>query len=178
MRKPCSPRWVTTVLRSSSESASLKRWSVSGKCWPMSPRPAAPSSASMIACVRTSASEWPARPSSCGMSTPPRISGRPGSKRWLSTPRPVRITSSPASPVLAEASHSTDRLQAPLPALEDAQLGDPELAEQLDRLVVAVPEVVGTMGVARERDRQAGVDDHLEEAAGRVDLPDGLAQAG
>src|SRR4051794_19227857 len=135
----------------------------------MSPIPAAPSSASMIACVRTSASEWPARPSSCGMSTPPRISGRPGSKRWLSTPRPVVITRAPRSP---------DRLEAPLAGLEHAQLGDAELAEQLDRVVVAEAEVVRDVGVAGQGDRAAGVHDHLEEAASGVDLPHGLAQPG
>src|SRR4051794_36035574 len=132
----------------------------------MSSRPAAPSRASMTACVRTSASEWPASPSSCGMSTPPRMSGRPGSNRWLSTPMPVRITWSP------------DGLQAPLAPLEDAQLGDPDLAQQLDRLVVAEAEVVGGVGVAGQGDRAARLDDQLEEAAGGVDLADRLAQAG
>jgi hypothetical protein len=48
---------------------------------PMSPSPAAPSSASMTAWVRTSASEWPASPRSCSMRTPPRTSARPASSR-------------------------------------------------------------------------------------------------
>ena len=54
------------------------------------PSAAAPSRASITAWVRTSASEWPARPSSCGMSTPPRISGRPVANACVSIPRPVR----------------------------------------------------------------------------------------
>ena len=45
---------------------------------PMSPSAAAPSRASVMAWARTSASEWPSRPNSQGMVTPPRISGRPG----------------------------------------------------------------------------------------------------
>jgi len=45
-------------------SMSLKSSAVSGKCSPMSPRPAAPSSASHTACSSTSASECPASPRS------------------------------------------------------------------------------------------------------------------
>ena len=41
----------------------------------MSPSAAAPSSASVMACERMSASEWPSRPNSLGIVTPPRISG-------------------------------------------------------------------------------------------------------
>ena len=47
---------------STTESAPRNCGSVSGKCRPMSPRPAAPSSASVMACSSTSASEWPSRP--------------------------------------------------------------------------------------------------------------------
>ena len=46
----------------------------------MSPRPAAPSRASVTACSTTSASLWPARPRGCSMRTPPRISGRPSAE--------------------------------------------------------------------------------------------------
>ena len=49
-----------------------------GKCMPISPSAAAPRIASVMACARTSASEWPSRPNSHGTVTPPRISGRPG----------------------------------------------------------------------------------------------------
>jgi hypothetical protein len=49
------------------ESAPANIGSVSGKCLPMSPSAAAPSSASMMACSSTSASEWPSRPRRCGM---------------------------------------------------------------------------------------------------------------
>ena len=43
------------------EAAPFQRGSVSGKCWPMSPSPIAPSSASVRACRATSASEWPCK---------------------------------------------------------------------------------------------------------------------
>src|SRR5918997_2948985 len=59
----------------------------------MSSRPAAPRRASVMAWARTSASEWPVRPLSEGISTPPRTSLRPASgaaKAWASTPRPTR----------------------------------------------------------------------------------------
>ena len=68
-------RSATTSRSSSSESASRQRSSVSGKCSPMSPSPAAPSSASITAWVSTSASEWPVEPAlAAAISTPPRIS--------------------------------------------------------------------------------------------------------
>src|ERR1700683_3646348 len=66
--------------------------SVSGKCIPISPRAAAPSRASVIACKRISASEWPSSPNSLGIVTPPRISARPGAIRCESQPRPTRIS--------------------------------------------------------------------------------------
>src|SRR5512143_48869 len=65
--------------------------SESGKCLPMSPRPAAPRSASQTACRRTLASEWPRSPCSAGMSTPPTMSLRPAVKRCTSKPVPIRI---------------------------------------------------------------------------------------
>ena len=55
---------------------------------PMSPSAAAPSSASVMACSRMSASECPSSPNSEGIVTPPRISGRPGAMRCTSQPRP------------------------------------------------------------------------------------------
>ena len=80
--KPCSSRNTHTWDSRSSESASRQRSSVSGKCWPMSPSPAAPSSASITAWVSASASEWPASPRSApGTSTPPSTSRRPASRR-------------------------------------------------------------------------------------------------
>src|SRR5882724_5933387 len=73
-----APRTFAATSRSSARlSASLYFGSVSGKCRPMSPSPAAPRSASHTAWTRTSASECPARPFSKGMSTPPMISLRP-----------------------------------------------------------------------------------------------------
>ena len=65
------PRSMRATSRSMSiESAPCQRSSVSGKCWPMSPRPAAPSRASATAWATTSASLWPARPRSPGNSHP------------------------------------------------------------------------------------------------------------
>ena len=55
-----------------------------GKCWPISPSAAAPSTASITAWASTSASEWPSRPFSKGISTPPRISLRPSTRRCTS----------------------------------------------------------------------------------------------
>ncbi len=53
--------------------------SVSGKCWPMSPRAAAPSMASATAWATTSPSLCPARPVAPSMATPPSTRGRRGS---------------------------------------------------------------------------------------------------
>src|ERR671917_1339140 len=66
----------------------------------MSSRPAAPSRASATAWARTSESEWPMRPLSKGISTPPRMSSRPApAKAWASTPRPTRkVIPGPGSP--------------------------------------------------------------------------------
>ena len=101
-----------------------------------------------------------------GISTPPRISGRPSSKRGVSMPIPVRI----GQPI------GSSRRSA---ALEDAQLADPTLLEQLERVVVAVAEVVGDVGVAGERDRQPGVERRPRGSArDGVDLADRLAQPG
>src|SRR6185503_6960810 len=55
----------------------------------MSPAPAAPSNASVIACSTASASEWPERPPVSLMRTPPRIRGRVASKGWTSIPWPI-----------------------------------------------------------------------------------------
>src|ERR1700694_3867664 len=62
-----------------------------GNNLPMSPRPAAPSSASITACVSTSASEWPSSPVGWPMETPPRMRSRPALKRWTSYPMPTFI---------------------------------------------------------------------------------------
>src|SRR3954447_26830872 len=56
----------------------------------MSPRFAAPSTASISAWATTSPSEWPARPGSPGNSTPPRTSGFAPLKPCASTPIPTR----------------------------------------------------------------------------------------
>src|SRR6266542_961517 len=81
-----------TVRRRSVLRAPRQRGSVDGKCEPMSPWPVAPSRASISACTAASPSEWPARPRSCGMCTPPSHSGTPCSKAWTSMPLPTLIT--------------------------------------------------------------------------------------
>ncbi len=61
-RNFCAASFAATSRSSMRLSISEYFASVSGKCRPMSPRPAAPSSASQIACSSTSASECPSRP--------------------------------------------------------------------------------------------------------------------
>src|SRR6185369_11140612 len=55
----------------------------------MSPSARAPRSASVIECVRASASECPSAPTSDSISMPPRISLRPGTSLWMSEPKPI-----------------------------------------------------------------------------------------
>src|SRR5208337_3277516 len=64
--------------------------SLSGKCVPISPSPAAPNSASQSACATTSPSECPTGPFSHGTSIPPTISLRPSARRCRSYPMPQR----------------------------------------------------------------------------------------
>ena len=78
-------------------------------------------------------------------------------------------------PVLTRGS---DRRQAARAALEDGQLAHAELVEELERLVVVAPDVLGGVGVAGEHDRVAGVEHHLQEGARGVQLADRLAQPG
>jgi hypothetical protein len=96
------------------------RGSDGGKCSPMSPRPAAPSKASVIAWSTTSASLCPARPRSCGISIPPIMTGPSPAKAWTSKPMPVRLTTAARRAMLLGAvpvggvvslSSMTDRLR-------------------------------------------------------------------
>ena len=66
--------------------------SVDGNHSPMSPRSAAPSSASISAWTAASPSEWPASPRGWGIRTPPSHSGTPSAKACTSRPEPTRIT--------------------------------------------------------------------------------------
>ena len=74
--------------------------SVSGKCWPMSPSPAAPRSASVTAWATASASLWPASPVPPSKVTPPSTRRRAGSslKGWTSKPWPTRTVSGTGAP--------------------------------------------------------------------------------
>ena len=84
--------------------------------------------------------------------------------------------------VVADPDHQPTRLgerdQLPLALLEDAYLPHPEALEELDRAVVAEADLLGQVGVGGEREGGAGLDAHLGEAAGRVELADRLAQPG
>ena len=85
----------------SAESRPRLAGSVSGNIWPMSPRAAAPSRASITACSSASASLWPTDSRSWGMSMPPSRSGPPGRSRCVSCPIPTRIPSVAWSPCCA-----------------------------------------------------------------------------
>ncbi len=87
--QPCARTRRAASCNSTTESAPRNCASVSGKCVPMSPSAAAPSSASVMACSSTSASEWPSRPSVWGISTPPMTSRRPGTSACMSQPSPI-----------------------------------------------------------------------------------------
>ncbi len=90
--QPASRTRCTATCSRRPESAPWKAGSVSGKWRPMSPRPAAPSSASVRACSSASASEWPSRPLSKGIVMPPSTSGRPSTRRCVSQPSPMRMS--------------------------------------------------------------------------------------
>ncbi len=132
------------------------------------PSPAAPSSASITAWVRTSASEWPveaalvldldpAEDRACG----PRRSGGCRS-------RCRRRSSAQFSPTAAP-SGSRRRSR---PSKTQISL-DPERAEELERPVVAEADLLGQVGVGGEREAGAGLDAHLGEGAatGRARRP-------
>src|SRR5690606_6422339 len=80
------------------ESASFHFGSLGGKCVPMSPSAAAPRIASVTAWATASASECPASPRSCGISTPPSTRRRPSAKRCESYPTPDLIPTSTPRP--------------------------------------------------------------------------------
>ena len=78
------------------EAAPFQRASVSGKCWPMSPAPMAPSRASVSACRATSASEWPSSAWVWAILTPHSQTWSPATSRCTSKPCPVRTSGPPA----------------------------------------------------------------------------------
>ena len=65
---------ILPIMQEQKSGAIINFGSVSGKCFPISPKHAAPSSASISACVATSASECPTSPLSLGSGTPHSIS--------------------------------------------------------------------------------------------------------
>src|SRR3954454_1593833 len=105
-------------VRSVSDETPRKRSSPEGNSDPMSPSPAAPSTASMSAWASTSPSECPASPRGCSSSTPPRTSGMPSSRACASTPMPTRTSA------IEEAFHAREvggrrHLQQALVAADD-----------------------------------------------------------
>src|SRR4051794_29117382 len=89
-RQPASRTCAYASASSTSDETPRNRSSPDGKSDPMSPSPAAPSSASISACAMTSPSEWPASPRGWSNSTPPSTSGTPSSSACTSTPMPTR----------------------------------------------------------------------------------------
>ena len=90
-RQPAARTSATARHSRSIESAPAHAGSVSGKCWPMSPSPAAPSSASVTAWATTSASLWPTRPGSPGNAARRRARGAgPGRRRRGGRRSPAR----------------------------------------------------------------------------------------
>ena len=85
--------------------------SVSGKASPMSPRPAAPSRASVTACSTTSASLWPARPRGCSIAHAAQDERPAGPRRWVSWPMPTRSC--------GDCTHARDLRQARLQTSRD-----------------------------------------------------------
>ena len=64
--------------------------SVFGNWFPISRNPAAPSNASQMACISTSASECPTADFCEGIFTPPRVKNSPASSWCTSNPNPMR----------------------------------------------------------------------------------------
>src|SRR4051794_31005914 len=71
-----------------------------------------------------------------------------------------------------------DRLEPTAATLEDADLPHSDLLHEAPGAVIAEADLLGQMGIGGERERGAGLDAHLGEGAGRVELADRLAQAG
>lgn len=86
---PFSRSSAATLRSSIFESMPLKSSDVSGKCIPMSPSAAAPSSASHTACIATSPSECATNPFVCGISIPPSTRGSPSASACTSYPCPI-----------------------------------------------------------------------------------------
>ena len=148
-------------------SASRQRSSVSGKCWPMSPSPAAPSSASIIAWASTSASEWPARPR-LGLGYLDAAEHEPAALL-----QPVRVPADAGA--LAHPSGSRRRL-APLEHrdLLDADLSQP--APRRARIRSRAGRARGRRSTAPPGGPPRGTS--RGSARRRIDLPDRLAQPG
>src|SRR5690349_18300225 len=122
---------------------------------PRSPRPAAESSASHIACDATSPSEWPSRPASPGQCKPARYSSRELVSGCTSTPVPTRGTL-----------YSPGGTTPPNP-LEDTGLGGKNLVEESLGLVL-----VGLLGQGQLAHQDlARLGEHALLARGQAALP-------
>src|SRR5438105_9657498 len=137
----------------------------------MSPSAAAPSSASQIACSRTSASLWPSNPLSCAISTPPTTSLRPGTRRWTSKPWPTRRSDIDASLELEDELRDAQVLGEGHLDVRALALHEPRrvVADRLHRLGL-----VGRGGLVLEPTAQQPVAEHLRRLrAPQVQARDG-----
>src|ERR1044072_4836172 len=70
------------------------------------------------------------------------------------------------------------RDQTTLATLEDADLPHAELAEKLQRLLIAKADLLRQVGIGGESEGSAGLDAHLGKGARGIDLANRLAQPG
>src|SRR5919202_4128732 len=138
----------------------------------MSPRPAAPSSASISACVITSPSECPASPRGEGIATPPSTSGTPSAKAWASTPIPIRIsdTAERLRQLVERAdAQGADALQIRPWAAPNLNRDEPRRARRQDVVVEPVADVRDLVrrGAARLDDADEEVGRRLLDAPAR-----------
>ena len=141
----------------------MKRASVSGKCWPMSPS-AGGAEQRVDHRVREDVGVGVAGQALLVRDVDAAEDQRPaGGER-------VRVDAE------AGADHQPIGSIRRSPPLEHAQLGHAGVGERGERVVVAEAELLGHVRVGGERDRQAGVDRHLQQRRRRVELADGLAQ--
>ena len=127
--------------------------------------------ASITAWVRTSASEWPVRPRSCSISTPPRI-------RRPALGEAVTVVADPNAHVsessLTTAPSGSSRRSRP----SKTQISStPRASRNSMRPVIAEADLLGHVGVGGEGEGGPRLDAHLGEGRRRIDLADGLAQA-
>src|SRR5262249_11098202 len=162
----------------------------------MSPRPAAPRSASMSACAITSPSEWPARPRSNSTSTPPSTRGTPSTSLCASAPIPtlMPLPSSAlridrwfqtdaraklARPGVGIASDSSsERLLAAFAPVEDGDGLVADVPRKCGSAIDVAADVLRPVGVGGKCDRHAALVAEAEQLPVGIELADRLVAAG